>query len=253
MNNLVVLVPCYNEEENILKVIEDIFKNLVSIKKLIYGSVDIVIIDDGSKDKSVEKVKLGQDIYNVPYLNIKLLENKKNMGLGRTINKGMEYFLENYSMNDKVIVIDGDASHKAKYMPKLIKKSEDFDVVICSRFRKGSEIHGVSLKRQFLSIGAGIYNKTLIPIKNVRDYTCGYRIYNYYSINLVKKKHKTIIKTKGFSCMVELLHKVSKLNRSIGEIPFALRYDEKLGESKMNVLGTLKDSLVIPLKLKRGL
>ena len=251
MKNLVIIVPCYNEEANIGVVVEDVYNNIKTIKQEITGNIDIVIVDDGSKDKSIEIIKEKRKKYNNSDLNIIILKNPKNLGLGKTVNNGLEYFIKNYTELDKAIVLDGDASHKAEYMTKLIKASKNTDIVICSRFRKGSVVQGVPPHRQFLSIGAGAYNKLFLPMKNVRDYTCGYRIYSYDIIKKIKEKYNVIIDTSGFSCMVELLYKANQLRSSINEIPFILRYDEKIGESKMNVTSTIKDSLALPVRLKK--
>ena len=87
----------------------------------------------------------------------------------------------------------------------------------------------------------------------VKDYTCGYRAYTYESLQRARQAYgENLITQRSFACMMELLYKLYRSGSRFGEVPFALRYDNKGGESKMQVLRTMKDSLRTAWQLRRG-
>jgi dolichol-phosphate mannosyltransferase len=91
-----------------------------------------------------------------------------------------------------------------------------------------------------------------LNIRNVRDYTCGYRLYRTASLQKVRAHFgEKWIQETGFACMVELLYKLYLTGAAIREVPFSLRYDEKLGNSKMQVARTTGRSLSLIRKLRR--
>ena len=149
--------------------------------------------------------------------------------------------------------MDADNTHNPKYCMDMIKNLYDnkLDCVIASRYCNNSEIIGVPSHRNFLSSGAKVYYSLVLNIPNVKDYTCGYRVYTYEILRKAKKKYgKRFIQETGFSCMMEIIYKLHLIGAKIGETGFVLRYDNKLGESKMKVLKTVKNSLCTALKLR---
>ena len=124
-------------------------------------------------------------------------------------------------------------------IPKMIKliQHSNYDLVIASRFQKGSNIRGLSIFREALSMGARFLFRIFHPIDGVQDYTCNFRAYSYsilYKSNLIKKK---FFEKKDFSIIADLLINLKKNIKKINikEIPLKLRYDFKIGESKLNV------------------
>ena len=88
-------------------------------------------------------------------------------------------------------------------------------------------------------------------MKNVRDYTCGYRVYKYEIIDKAFSEYgDAFVEKKTFACMMEVLYKLYKLGAVFDEVPFVLRYDNKEGESKMRIMKTIKDSLITALSLR---
>jgi dolichol-phosphate mannosyltransferase len=89
-------------------------------------------------------------------------------------------------------------------------------------------------------------------VKNVRDYTCGYRLYN---IDLLergfKKFGEAFIEEAGFTCMAELLYKLYLVGAVFEEVPFVLRYDFKKGQSKMKVIKTARNSIRLAFRLRK--
>ncbi|MCI8621001.1 MAG: hypothetical protein HFJ50_04450 [Clostridia bacterium] len=98
---------------------------------------------------------------------------------------------------------------------------------------------------------ARIYYSIVLNIPNVKDYTCGYRVYTYDIIKkMLEKFGENPIKEKSFACMMELLYKVHKVGAKFAEVGFELKYGNKCGESKMNVSKTAERSLITAVKLK---
>lgn len=240
-------LPAYNEEDNIGKLIDKANLFIESIKDKGYD-LDIVPLDDCSRDKTKEIIINKSEVYK----NVKPLFHEVNKNLGGGMNTLLNYFLDNYKDGDVLIIMDSDMTHDPKYILDLLDKlSENHDVAIASRYRKGSEVKGVPGIRKFLTFGARIYYTLVLNIKGTRDYTCGYRAYKYSILDKAKNSYgNKIIVNDSFACMMELIYKLYRLGATIGEVPFVLRYDIKGGESSMKVANTVKTSLYTALMLR---
>ena len=147
--------------------------------------------------------------------------------------------------------MDSDNSHPIKNIKEMIQKvKKKTNIVISSRYQKGSKITGVPLYRIFLAKVASIIFRIFFPIKNVKDYTCGFRAYD---LNLIKKAYKCNIDfftEKNFSSQSDILLKLRSFNKNLvaEELPMDLRYDLKSGKSKMNVMRNIFDTLLLITK-----
>ena len=158
-----------------------------------------------------------------------------------------------FDKDDIAVVLDSDNTHNPEHIYQMANKIRDgFNVAIASRYLKDSRIVGVTSFRQFLSIVASWMMRILFPIKGVRDYTCGYRAYSLECLrNAYEKFGDRLIEEKGFACMAELLIKLRSLRVLAVEVPLILRYDQKEGESKMEIIKTIKRTILMLLRLKR--
>ena len=247
MKKIFAILPCYNEEDNIGPLIDDWNKQLVMLKNKNYD-LNIVVINDCSTDNTKNKVLEKQKQYS----NIILIEHEENKQLRGGLNTALEYFNKNGTQEDLLVLMDGDNTHNPKYVSKMIDLILDGnDCVIASRYKKDSSIVGLSKNRELMSDFAKIYYSMILKIPNVKDYTCGYRMYTYNIIKkLLEKYGENPIKEKSFACMMELLYKVYVVGGKFEEIGFELRYDKKCGNSKMKVLKTAERSLITAIKLK---
>ncbi len=126
------------------------------------------------------------------------------------------------------------------------------DVVIASRYQKGAEVKGVSNIRLLMSEGAKHVFSLILNVPNVKDYTCGYRLYKKkILLDASKIFGGSLVAESGFTCMVELLYKLYCCGAVFTEIPFRLRYDYKKGSSKMAVFKTAVNSAQLALRLKK--
>ena len=232
------ILPAYNEEKNIKLLLNDI-SNFYKKKKIL---LNIIVINDGSSDKTYKNV----EIIKKKFLHkITLINHKKNMGLGTSLKTGFNRALKISKQNDIIITMDSDNSHTAQNSYLLIKKiNEGYDVVIASRYTKFSKTYGLSFLRKVLSFASCIIFKIFFPIKNVKDYTCGFRAFKINKIKNIMQKKK-FFSEKDFSVSADIILKLklSKIKLSFTEIPLTLRYDLKQGKSKMKIIKTVFQTL----------
>lgn len=248
MKKIFVILPCYNEEENIESLINEWVSHRKELNKKGYD-LEVIAIDDCSTDKTKQKIIEMSKKYN----NVFLEAHEINKNLCGGLNTAIRIFLEKGTSKDLMVLMDGDNTHNPKYIFDMLEElKKDKDCVIASRYCSDSGVVGVAAHRKFMSDGARVYYKLMLKIPNVEDYTCGYRMYNHDSIKkLVAKFGEDPIKEKSFACMMEFLYKLHICGAKIGEVGFELRYDNKLGESKMKVFKTMKNSLITAFKLRK--
>lgn len=249
MNRIFVFLPCYNEAGNIGALIDD------------WLSLDSALLEKGYKlcvygidDKSTDQTKAIIASYEEKDSRVKLLAHRNNTNLGGGLRTAFCWFDRYGSPGDVCVLMDGDNTHDPKYILEMLDKLDDrTDCVIASRYQKGAEVHGVPLHRRFLSDGARLFYTLLLHVPNVRDYTCGYRVYKYEIIHKARAVYrKDLIRNRTFSCMLEVLYKLHLIGASFDEVAFSLRYDKKQGESKMRIFRTLFDSFSTAFHLRCG-
>ncbi|MDF2590917.1 MAG: hypothetical protein K0S75_383 [Clostridia bacterium] len=237
---LYAILPCYNEDKSIIDLTEAWRRQEAELltKNII---LKLLIVNDGSHDDTFPiATKLAGEHYNIIVVN-----HEVNKGLGEALNTGINYVIKQENAK-YVCIMDGDMTQHPQYIHSMLNKMEVemFDCVIASRYRPGSNVEGLSFFRRFLSVGARIVYTMKLGIPNVRDYTCGYRLYKITALNALSKRYGTsILKERSFACMLELLIKLNKENMKVGEVPFVLKYQLKKGQSKMDVIKTIKRSL----------
>ncbi|MBP8968540.1 MAG: glycosyltransferase [Lachnospiraceae bacterium] len=254
MKKLYVLVPCYNEEENIGALVDIWMEQKAGLEDKGY-ELHIHPIDDCSKDNTKQVIISKSEEYPG---NVELIQHEVNKNLRGGLNTAIKFFSVNGNDGDLMCIMDGDNTQSPIYIHDMVSElnSKNVDCVIASRYRKNSDVTGLAGYRKMMSDLARIYYTLILHVPGVRDYTCGYRIYKH---NIIKKVYEKFgedpIHEKSFACMMELLYKVYLAGASFSEVGFMLRYDFKKGESKMNVGNTMKNSLktAIQLRAKRGM
>lgn len=245
-DTLFVVLPCYNEAQNIRELIK-VWERQEKRLNERNISLRILVVNDGSRDNSLH---IAQSIAKTRH-NITVLDHKVNMGLGEAVNTGIIYAISRRNKG-LLCIMDADLTQEPHYIYSMIDKlqNENLDCVIASRYREGSKVEGLSLYRKALSYGARVVYSASLRIPNVRDYTCGYRVYKLEALDTLLKRNKgKIVTERGFACMMELLIKLNKEGFKIGEVPFKLKYHLKGGESKMKVGKTIFRSLAVMQKV----
>jgi dolichol-phosphate mannosyltransferase len=154
-----------------------------------------------------------------------------------------------------IVTMDADDTHNPGLIPRMIQRiDEGFDVVVASRFRAGAYTVGVPFVRRLLShVGSWVY-RILVPVRGLRDYTCGYRAYRAGVLQVaVERWGSSFISEAGFAAMPDILLKLRLLdNVLMTELPFILRYDRKPGASKMRVASNVAASLWLAVRRAFG-
>jgi dolichol-phosphate mannosyltransferase len=238
---LYIFLAAYNEGKNLPAVFEDIKKQGWKF------DYSILLVNDGSSDNT-SQIASGYS----KQMPLTIISHERNMGLGKALQTGFTRLNQAMVPGDLVVTLDADNSHPIEVINSMLGKIEDgADIVIASRYCVGGGQKGLSLIRRALSFGASIFSKLLWPIKNVKDYSCGFRMYRGSLVkSLFDKFGNKFIEETGFSATLEVLLKASLITDKITEVPLTLRYDKKLGASKMKIFKTIHRYFALIFKLK---
>lgn len=243
---IIVGLPAYNEEKNLDKLLDKIN----NLKSVIGDSLRVIVVNDGSTDGTEAILKRYADRYGyIGYLN-----HPRNLGLGNAMATLLRYAAEHFNSQDILITFDADNTHNPNIIPSMVAllNAENLDVVIASRFTRGSREIGLSEIRKLYSRGAMVFCGLVFHIKHVRDYSCGYRAYQIgFLKKLIAAYGGNVISSGGFECMVEILAKAGKIGVRAGEYPLVLEYNLKEGQSKMNVGKTIMGYMRLALQVRR--
>lgn len=246
MTKIYAYLPCYNEEQNIEKLI----RAWLATEKCLHDrgyALCIVAVDDKSTDHTLSIVRRMEKQYQT----VRTIANARNQNLGGVLRIAILDFLSDSNVDDLFCFMDGDNTHDPVYIFDLLDAIDGKDCAIASRYRTGAKVRGVPQHRLLLSYGARMYYSLVLHVPHVRDYTCGYRLYRRAILEKGYQKFgDALVSMKNFSCMMELLYKLHLCGCRFVEVPFVLHYDEKGGSSKMHVAKTMRDSIVLAWKLR---
>lgn len=225
MKKAVVIVPTYNERENIkplLDALKDVFKTIKNWK------MELLIVDDTSPDKTYELVTELTKKYS--FLN--LLINKQKAGLGAAYIKGMDYAFDKLEA-DLVFEFDADLSHDPKKIPLFLDQIDSgSDMVLGSRYIPGGGIpQNWGLHRKFLSIVGNWVITLVFTDLSIRDWTSGYRAITKKVFKSVKP-FITSERFQGYTFQIGFLRTAMLQGYKISEVPFQF-VDREYGQSKL--------------------
>ena len=243
---VIVTLPAYDEEQTLPPLLESIRESMEE------NGIDyrVIVVDDGSSDGTalaVEKL--------VDHMPLSLVRHPENRGLGEALRTGLLEALLGAEDRDIGVTMDSDNPHTPGLIARMVRAiREGNDVVIASRYRSGARIRGVPLARRALSRTSSWVFRLCFPTRGVRDFTCGFRAYR---AGVVKQAfavygHEFVAES-GFSCMVDILLKLRRMDAIMTEVPLILRYDLKFGASKMQVLRTIADTLGLLARRRLGI
>ena len=221
--NIVVIIPTYNEKDNIGHLLDELHKEFNKIDHSMY----ILVVDDNSPDGTSVVVRDAKLIYP----NIHLIIGQKK-GLGTAYIRGMKYAME-YLHADAVMEMDADFSHKPADVPRMIlAMDEGTDFVIGSRYIRGGTIpDNWGLKRKVISRWGNIFPRYLASLYKVRDCTVGFRAIR---TRLLKKIDLSSFRVQGYAFQIALLSKAMKNKAIIKEIPVEF-VDRIRGKTKLGL------------------
>lgn len=230
---VLIVIPTYNEKDNIKKLIP-------MIKKYLPKS-DVLVVDDASPDGTGAAVKALAKANK----NVRLMERKGKLGLGTAYVDGFKYALaHNY---DFVFEMDADFSHDPKYLPEFMDAVKTSDLVIGSRYINGISVVNWPISRLILSKFANFYARTITGVP-LTDLTSGFKCYNS---KVLKAINLDSIHSDGYAFQIEMHYKVWKKGFKIRETPIIF-IDRHAGSSKMS-RKVMMEAAWIVWKLKLGL
>jgi len=234
MNNnekVLIIIPTYNEKENIPLIIPEIKKRL--------PDANVLVVDDNSPDGTSQVTKdLAKKIDGVF-----VLDRTKKEGLGKAYIAGFKWALEkNY---DLIFEMDADFSHNPDYLPDFIEAVKDADLVIGSRYIGGKvNVVNWSMKRLLLSYCGNVAARLIAGVK-IMDCTGGFKCFRASTLRVLDLNK---VASSGYSFQVEMNFYVQKKGLKIKEIPIIFK-DRELGESKMSSK-IVKEALALLWKLR---
>lgn len=228
--NLLVIIPTYNERDNIATLVETI---------LAQGPFNVLVVDDASPDGT------GAEADRVAAAHpgrVRVIHRTGKRGFGLSYVEG---FLVALRETDAELIcqMDADFSHDPKYLPDLVAAAGVADVAVGSRYLNGVSVVNWPLRRLFLSTFANWYVRTITGL-GVRDCTGGYRCWHRTVLERLKPE---AITSDGYSFQVEALFKAARNGASVREVPIVF-VERRQGASKMSGR-VMFESMFMPWRL----
>lgn len=237
----IVIIPTYNERENIQRVIELLFEQF---KKVDGWDMGIMVVDDTSPDKTYEIVREMQDKYK----KLHLLLNPQKAGLGGAYLKGMKEVFGKLGA-EVALQFDADLSHDATKIPLFMKAiDEGADMVVGSRYIQGGGIpDNWGIHRKFMSIVGNLVAQTMLTNFSIKDWTGGFRAIRkkVYLAIVDKITEKELL---GYTFQIGVLNAVVRSGFKVVEIPFKF-VDRTAGKSKLPIT-YMNDTLQYLIRLR---
>lgn len=213
----IVIIPTYNERENIENIIRKVFS--------LEGGYDILIIDDGSPDGTATIVKRLQQEFPE---RLHMIERPGKLGLGTAYITGFKWSID--KGYDYTFEMDADFSHNPEDLPRLYQACKDgADLAIGSRYCDGISVINWPIGRIIMSYYASVYVRTILGMK-VYDCTAGFKC---YSNKVLRTIDLDKVEMKGYGFQIEMKYTTYKLGFKITEVPIIF-VNRKAGTSKMS-------------------
>ena len=227
-----IVMPTYNEKENILELIPKILE--------LEEEFSILIVDDNSPDGTGSIA----DEFRKKYPNrIFTLHREKKQGLGKAYLAGFDWAL-NHDF-DPILEMDADGSHDPQFLSEFLKQAKEYDLIIGSRYYNGRiSVINWDLKRVFLSIFGSLYARIITGV-NISDATAGFKCFRRHALKAINLKN---IISEGYSFQIEMNWRIKNAGFKIKEIPIIF-YERNHGKSKMSG-NIIKEALWVLWKMR---
>lgn len=226
-----ILLPTYNERENIEHLLPLIFSVLPDIR--------IMVVDDASPDGSALLVETLQK----KFPNLLLFKRPKKEGLGRAYADAFKKVLQEFPDIDTIVTMDADFSHGPKDLPGMLALRATHDLVIGSRYVEGGNIQGWEFSRRLLSAWGNRYARIVTHLP-IRDATSGFTA---IATTALKRITFSTLNPSGYAFTIALKYALWKSGARIKEYPITFR-SRRLGESKIS-LRIISEGVLLPWKL----
>lgn len=217
MAKSIVVLPTYNEAENLPQIVEEIFS-------LGIEGLEIIVVDDNSPDGTGQ---IAEELASRHPGRLQVIHRQGKLGFGSACLQGFEEALAQGA--DYVVEMDADLSHSPSYIPLFLEKMRSCDLVIGSRYvDEGGMDERWSIWRRFLSRGGNLYAR-LVTGLSVRDATSGFRCYRQEVLEDLPP-----IDSNGYAFQIEMAYLCQKRGYRLCELPIYFE-DRTLGRSKMSL------------------
>jgi dolichol-phosphate mannosyltransferase len=237
MNKLFILVPVLNEAGNILRLVSDL--KILSTDLQNKFDVHVILIDDGSRDRTSELAKEAAEEAGVQ---LAVLRHKVNQGPGKAFATGFCHLTSLLKDNDLVLTMEGDNTSRLELVKQMLTRlDEGFDVIFASPYMYGGKIINTSAYRIFLSSVANLFIKELLGIHGILTVSSFFRLYQTPTLKKLQAVYgPEIVERRGFECMVEMTMKMINLQITISEVPMILDTHARIGQSRMKIMKTIR-------------
>ena len=225
-----VIIPTYNELENISRLIPDLLSR--------YENLDVLVVDDNSPDGT------GNYVEEISSRNsrIKLIKRGMKLGLGTAYIAGFKYALQNNY--DYIFEMDADYSHDPAEIKNFLEAVKQYDLVLGSRYVRGVNVINWPMRRLLLSYFANKYTRFITGIP-IQDATGGYKCFNRKVLESINLDN---VKSNGYAFQIEMTFKAWKKGYKVGEIPIIF-VDRMKGQSKMSKK-IVREAVIMVWKLR---
>lgn len=215
MTPTLIVVPTFNEADNVARLVAEI--------RSVLPLVDVLFVDDASPDATAALVRELQRRDS----RLHLLERPRKLGLGSAYRDGFAWgFAQSYQ---RFFEMDADLSHDPRYLPEFLRALDrGADVVVGSRNVAGGRVEGWGVLRRALSRGGSLYSRVILG-RDVQDMTTGYKAYTRRALELIDV---AALRSSGYAFQVETTELALRRGLEVVELPIVF-VDRRAGASKM--------------------
>ncbi|MCU1505500.1 MAG: dolichol-phosphate mannosyltransferase [Microbacteriaceae bacterium] len=241
MNHTLVIIPTYNERENLEAMADRVLRSV--------PTVELLIVDDNSPDGTGA---LAEDLA-AAQPRVHVLHRPGKQGLGAAYQDGFRWGLDRgYT---ELVEMDGDGSHQPEQLPRLLEGLRDGDMVIGSRWVRGGAVENWPLRRAILSRGGSLYARLALGLP-IRDVTGGYRAFRASALTAIDLRQ---VSSQGYCFQIDMLWHAYLAGLRIVEVPITF-VERRFGVSKMSG-GIVREAMLkvtewgitgLPARLRRA-
>jgi dolichol-phosphate mannosyltransferase len=222
----VFVVPAFNEEENIVRLLDD----FASRPRLFEGGGWVIVVDDGSQDGTVELARA----YPAPF-RLDVVELGRNQGPGAAFRAGFAAALERCSDDARIVTLEADTTSDLDALPEMLELIDEGADVVLADWR----MENVSARRRMLSAGAGFVVRNALGL-DATTVSSFFRVYRSETLRAAFEQYgDRFIQETGFACKAEILAKLTASHARVEEVAVTLDWDRRRGTSKMPVMRTM--------------
>ncbi len=215
MDRLAIVIPTYNESENIVALVNGILD--------LGLDTSLIIVDDNSPDGTG---RLADELAR-KHARVQVIHRPAKLGLGSAHIAGMKAALD--ADAPYVVTMDADFSHHPRYLPDVVDSLDEFDVVIGSRYVAGGGTTHCTVPRRALSRGANLFARSVLSLQ-AGDATAGFRGYRQAVLRSIPLDE---IVSDGYSFLIEMLYRCERHGWRVGEVPILFENRQR-GASKIS-------------------